>query len=158
MPSVCFPVAVHISWFGQGTVCGVSQIGVNSQAEDFYRGTLRFCTAHHQPCSELKSAWLCGDQRLGVLILADRSVATDDQFGFSGPDVLSELWWSTSSGRGAERSGLDRPLVERGWFSGLSPGDGSGSSSSTALYDQCLGAKVNWMRALNFLYFPPKSG
>ena len=26
----------------------------------------------------------------------------------------------------AERSGLDRPLFDRGWFSGRSPGDGSG--------------------------------
>jgi len=34
--------------------------------------------------------------------------------------------------RGAERSGLDRPLFERGWLSGRSPGGRSGSSSATA--------------------------
>jgi len=42
------------------------------------------------------------------------------------------LWWPAWSGGGAERSGLDRPLFERGWFSGRSPGGRSGSSSATA--------------------------
>ncbi len=49
-----------------------------------------------------------------------------------GCDALSALWWPTWSGSGAERSGLDRPLFERGWFSGRTSGYRSGSSSATA--------------------------
>ena len=49
-----------------------------------------------------------------------------------GCDALSELWWPTWSGSGAERSGLDRPLFERGWFSGRTSGYRNGSSSATA--------------------------
>ena len=48
-----------------------------------------------------------------------------------GCDVLSELWWSTWSGCGAERSGLDRPLFARGWFSGQTSGARSDSFSGT---------------------------
>ena len=49
-----------------------------------------------------------------------------------GCDALSELWWPTWSGCGAERSGLDRPLFARGWFSGRTSGGRSGSFSATA--------------------------
>ena len=61
-----------------------------------------------------------------------------------GYDALSELWWPAWSDSGAERSGLDRSLFERGWFSGRSPGDGSGSSAdrsakrSEGLFYVCL--------------------
>ena len=49
-----------------------------------------------------------------------------------GCDALSELWWPAWSGSRAERSGLDRSLFERGWFSGRTSGYRSGSSSATA--------------------------
>ena len=39
-----------------------------------------------------------------------------------GCDALSVLWWPTSAGRGAKRSGLDTPLFERGWYSSRSSG------------------------------------